>query len=449
MLKSLPVSLRAAVFALLAVAFHACTPHLEELPTPAASPALTVRDAQNWYQSTYPTAALPSGPQPGTASANATAANGSGATPPVLVWAHARTLGQGNQQLVLVPLAGDRALFADRRWQGTRYLIVARNAAQALNGNVVELLLRRTSTPVDTLALFSDLYRGLVSGQPAAPAQGEGLVMLYSADYRYLTGRRFRNGRLLPGASRLAFLPYRGDVGNKNTGKALGTPPQSRLASGSACTDWYDVSTGAYIMTTGNCTFYVDNGSYDPSLIDYGNSGNPADIMLNGPGGYGGDLSGGGTGSAVYGDTPELRVFEADYRTRMSASELVIFDGMTRTQQVAFLINAQMATARAEAEYPGPGLHNGNGDAFRHALFSALNTVDLGAVLAKSLGDAHENRPNLTPLEELEVRMDLHNNEQGRNIIGTTNFPEGGVINLLNGGSLRIIENGTLVPSRP
>lgn len=288
MLKSLPVSLRAAAFALLAVVFHACTPQRDEVPTPDASPTLTVRDAQTWYQSTYPTAALLSGPQPNTTS---TAAKGSAPAAPVLVWAHALTLGQGSQQLVLVPMAGDQALFAARRWQGTRYLIVARNAAQALNGNVLELLLRRTSTPVDTLALFSNLYRGFVSGRPTAPAIGEGLVLLYSADYHYLTGRQFRNGQLLPGASRLVFLPYHGNGGNKSNGPSPGTSTQSRTTSG-ACTDWYDGTTGAYITTTGDCGLYVDNGSYDPNLIDYGNSGTPADI-LSGPNGYGGSGGGG------------------------------------------------------------------------------------------------------------------------------------------------------------
>ena len=196
-------------------------------------------------------------------------------------------------------MAGDQALFAARRWQGTRYLIVARNAAQALNGNVVELLLRRNSTPVDTLALFSDLYRGFVSGRPAAPALGEGLVLLYSADYHYLTGRQFRNGQLLPGASRLVFLPYNGNGGNKSNGPSPGTSTQSRTTGG-ACTDWYDGTTGAYITTTGDCGLYVDNGSYDPNLIDYGNGGTPADIILNGPGGYGGT---GGTGSSGTGPT--------------------------------------------------------------------------------------------------------------------------------------------------
>lgn len=301
MLKSLPVRLRAAAFALLAVAFHACTPHRDEIPTPDASPALTVHDAQSWYQSTYPTTAPLNGPQPSTASA---AANGSGSDAPVLVWAHALTLGQGNQRLVLVPMAGDRALFAGRRWQGTRYLIVTRNAAQALNGNVVELLLRRTSAPVDTLDLFSNLYRGFMSGQPAAPAQGEGLVMLYSADYRYVTGRKFRNGQLLPSAPRLVFRPYHGNSGNKSQGTAQGTPAQSRATSGGACTDWYDGSTGAYITTTGDCGLYVDNGSYDPNLIDYGNGGTPADI-LSGPSGYGGG-SGGGGGGGGYTSVPGM-----------------------------------------------------------------------------------------------------------------------------------------------
>jgi len=217
----------------------------------------------------------------------------------MLVWAHAITLGQGSQRLVLVPMAGDQALFATRPWQGTRYLVVARNTARALNGNVLELLLRRASTPIDTLALFSDLYKGFVSGRVAAPAQVEGLVMLYSADYHYLTGRQFRNGQLLPGTPRLIFLPYDRNGRNKNKGTSPRTPTQSRVTGGNVCTDWYNGTTGAYITTTGDCTNYV----YDPNPIDYGdsgginygNAGTPADV-LSGPSGYGGTSGGSGSG---------------------------------------------------------------------------------------------------------------------------------------------------------
>jgi hypothetical protein len=193
---------------------------------------------------------------------------------------------------VLVPVAGDKALFAGRRWQGTRYLIVTRKAAQVMSGNLVELLLRRNGTPTDTLALLTNLYRGLVKGQPVAPAQEEGFVMLYSADYRYLTGRQFRDGRILPGASQLVFRPYKGN----GSSTVKGTQVQSRTTS-DVCTDWYDGNTGAYITTTGNCNFYVDNGGYDPGGLDYGNGGTPADI-LSGPGGYGGGGGGGDGGNA-------------------------------------------------------------------------------------------------------------------------------------------------------
>jgi hypothetical protein len=131
----------------------------------------------------------------------------------------------------------------------------------------------------------------------------------------------------------------------------------------------------------------------------------------------------------------------------MSASELAIFDSMSRRQQVVYLSNAQHATWRAEALYP-TSLNDGNGDAFRHTLFNAFNAKDLGAALAKMLGDAHENRPNLDTNQQLARAMDLHNNEIGRSVSGAANL-EGAVINLLNSGALRIIENGRLVPSRP
>lgn len=213
-------------------------------------------------------------------------------------------------------------------------------------------------------------------------------------------------------------------------------PPQHTTA----CTDWYNGSTGEYIGTTGDCSGggggnYPDMPNPGPSMPSYEGGYNP---------GTGGVGSSGGS-AQVPGDTPELQVYEGDYRTRMSTSEIAIYDNMTRKQQVAYLLNAQQAEDAAARKYPGDGLHNGPGDAFRHALFSANNAIDLGLNLAKQLGDAHENQPQ----DPLERQMDLYNNQIGRNLSQQTNFIEATVSYKVDTGGLLIIKNGMLVPSHP
>ncbi|MBI3316760.1 MAG: hypothetical protein HYZ85_01980 [Candidatus Omnitrophica bacterium] len=59
-------------------------------------------------------------------------------------------------------------------------------------------------------------------------------------------------------------------------------------------------------------------------------------------------------------------------------------------------------------------LHNGRGDAFRHALWSALMAKSGGATKALEYSNAHEEDP-LQPLAERE--MDLHNNTVGISIV--------------------------------
>jgi hypothetical protein len=132
----------------------------------------------------------------------------------------------------------------------------------------------------------------------------------------------------------------------------------------------------------------------------------------------------------------------------MSASELAIFDSMAADFQSLYLQNAYEAIRQAERLYPGPGLHNGAGDAFRHALFVALNTRIIGENLAQRLSNAHEDMPGQDPNERA---MDLHNNYAGI-LIGLD--PNSGslmvtVNNWLNDGRLQIIVNGQVVPSRP
>ena len=80
-----------------------------------------------------------------------------------------------------------------------------------------------------------------------------------------------------------------------------------------------------------------------------------------------------------------------------------------------YLGNAVDAYAFTIAYFPnnGPSMtDNDNSNAFKHAMWSATNTMVLGRPLAKQLGDAHEAEPN----QHWPKQMDLHNNDVGRSI---------------------------------
>lgn len=67
----------------------------------------------------------------------------------------------------------------------------------------------------------------------------------------------------------------------------------------------------------------------------------------------------------------------------------------------------------AAAESGLSGLHNGEGDAFRHAYWNALMTSRVGPEFAEALATAHETG-STNPANE--VQMDLFNNAVGRQI---------------------------------
>lgn len=105
--------------------------------------------------------------------------------------------------------------------------------------------------------------------------------------------------------------------------------------------------------------------------------------------------------------------FELEYRNRMAATELLLFDNLSRLKQLRYLNNASTAISLAEYLYPENTLIGGCGDAFRHSYFSGLNVGSLGFETAKALGDAHEVNPGNQTNDRL---MDLYNNELGRNL---------------------------------
>ncbi len=423
------------------VAAQACSQRPAELPAPraAASTSLSISEAQGWYLQTTPAARLAAG----TASARRATADASGATSARLLWQRAHTLGQGRQQVVLVPFAGDAGLFARTPYVGVRCLVIGKPTGSTLAGNIVEVLLRRTPEPVDTLGLLTRLYHSYQGGGLAAPGQGEGYVLVYSAGYAYLTGRRFAQGQWLPGTTRLAFQPRAGAATKGGSGTA--GAGQRAPSVGEPCLDWYSGETGKYITTTGDCNGLGSGGGGEAPPV-YTGGGGPCGGSCGGalgPGGYGGGGGGGTTG-----DTAELRQFEQDYRAQMSQSELIIFDRLTRAQQIAYLINARDAINRARAKFASFTWHNGPGDAFRHAYFVANNTRNpyLGSKLAKELADAHEQDPNQSAQES---EMDSFNNYAGM-LIGLDGFSqdiEATVYYWLLAGRLKIIENGQVVYS--
>lgn len=77
---------------------------------------------------------------------------------------------------------------------------------------------------------------------------------------------------------------------------------------------------------------------------------------------------------------------------------------------VAALYNKSYAESIAN-KFPD-GIHNGYGDAIRHALFTALNANAFGKEAAIQLGIAHEHSAPIIPNE---YAMDIHNNQWGAN----------------------------------
>ncbi len=90
-----------------------------------------------------------------------------------------------------------------------------------------------------------------------------------------------------------------------------------------------------------------------------------------------------------------------------------------------------------------PGVHNGIGDAYRHAYWSALNSQDDGAGKAISFGLAHERSTPNNPYNEKQ--MDLNNNAWGATYASNhPNFTFNDFTSAINdavaNGSISIIE---------
>jgi hypothetical protein len=75
------------------------------------------------------------------------------------------------------------------------------------------------------------------------------------------------------------------------------------------------------------------------------------------------------------------------------------------------MANGTLALAYSQSNYIASSLINGNGDAFRHAIWCFGMTLDVQSTFAKAWSDAHENGTPNNP--EIEKTMDLYNNAIG------------------------------------
>ena len=147
---------------------------------------------------------------------------------------------------------------------------------------------------------------------------------------------------------------------------------------------------------------------------------------------------GGGSSAPAMSDSDrkELEALENDYKKDMSEAEKKIYDGLTVFQKLDYLRSGYRARNAAMDRYPLREIQNGKGDAFRHALFSALTVRTLGVDLSTRLLNAHEENPR-QPL--LEKQMDLYNNQIGKEIPYSVTDLEGYVQNLVDTGKLMVL----------
>ena len=110
------------------------------------------------------------------------------------------------------------------------------------------------------------------------------------------------------------------------------------------------------------------------------------------------------------------------------------------TQSVKIFNNSSTASNTASSLYKAETLYLGNGDAFRHAYWNALNVKSVGADIAKAFANAHESE---TP-EGNDKTMDLRNNTVGRNIGRSYSNSSNKVIEAVNQGRLYRLYNNNI-----
>ncbi|MEQ1877596.1 MAG: hypothetical protein ABL958_13205 [Bdellovibrionia bacterium] len=149
--------------------------------------------------------------------------------------------------------------------------------------------------------------------------------------------------------------------------------------------------------------------------------------------------------------------------TSRVAGKLIFYPGLTPSEQQlvekypkdALIVFTQkyLAESSTSRNFPDQGL-NDESDAFRHFLWAALLTKELGKTRAKEFLDAHESNPLQAPKEK---EMDTFNNEKG--VVATERLESKGQWNFerleaaglesLRSKELRVLKPGLKIPEKP
>jgi hypothetical protein len=258
-----------------------------------------------------------------------------------------------------------------------------------------------------------------------------GRILYYTPNGDFTSGYVFKNGLMSPietmeqkrqqqaQAVKINLVP---DPGSQPA-PIDDVPPQT-------CTDWF-VDT------------YVDHVLVSSEYV-----GTTCSSGSSGP------VNGGGTAPPPTSDdylkellqkNPKFR----DAYDKLNPTEKALFNQYPASAFAVFA-NAELSLQDAADVFAGYSQHNTIADAYRHALWNALNSHNLGTARAQLFGDAHEQVPNADQ-PTIEKTMDLYNNQVGRNAyvanVANPYILRAYIYNLAITGQLRMIENGVLVPT--
>lgn len=111
----------------------------------------------------------------------------------------------------------------------------------------------------------------------------------------------------------------------------------------------------------------------------------------------------------------------------MSSTEREIFDDLLPNRKMWYIVAAKKALLKSQELFPNTSqnpnsLHNGKGDALRHAIWNGLSSLLIGADLTNQLTSAHEDKPPTYVYSTKENQMDLYNNVKGRFVATYSNI---------------------------
>lgn len=98
------------------------------------------------------------------------------------------------------------------------------------------------------------------------------------------------------------------------------------------------------------------------------------------------------------------------FYNKLNPQELALYNS-NKSKAILCIANGVFANNYSKSNYIDNVLLNGNGDAFRHALWNFGMTIDVGKTFTKTWSDAHEYGNTTQP--NIQRTMDLYNNKIG------------------------------------